>query len=85
LKLRAEALQPIATRPAFVAAGALRHDALETQLAAGENTIAPSSATDALKWMLPTPATRRERVSPLLEGALAQIFALEVEKVESDI
>jgi hypothetical protein len=34
LKLRTQALQPVAARPAFIAtAGALRHDALEAQLA----------------------------------------------------
>jgi hypothetical protein len=87
LKLGAEALQPVPARPAFIAAaGALRHDALEAELAAVRehdralvrDRCAELNAVDSCDQA-------RERVSPLLEGALAKIFALEAEKIEGDI
>ena len=79
-------LQPAAARPAPIeAAGALRHDPFEAQLAGvgehdralGLDRLAEQEAVDAGEQP-------RERVPPLLERALAQILAVEAEEVEGD-
>jgi len=78
LELGIQALQPIAARPAAVpAAGPLRHDPLEAQLAGvsehdralGRQGFAEPDAVDAGDQP-------RKRVSPLLERALTEILAV---------
>jgi hypothetical protein len=87
LILGTRALQPVAARPApIAAAGALRHNTLQAQLAGvGEHHCAITSDRLAKLDAGDAADQARESLSALLQRPLAEIVALEAEKIEGDI